>query len=687
MHVRRHIPLGWAIPLAAVTLGTVVMTGLIVGGVFASARALSVGMPVYYVLCLAAGVVTLGAGLHSRQTGWVLIGAASMTWTLGGIYYGMAGRPPAISPADVLWLVFYAPAVGGLIVLSRRYAAKADGRLWLDGVVGALGVASAVLLFALPRIVRGHHHGAAFTLYIIEPIADLGLVGVVIATLIACRAHAAKSWLVLGGGTALFTVTDSIYLVQSAQGTFDLGGPLVAGWLIALTLFALAAWMPATAVPARRSDAQSQLGWLLVVAVIPVSALAIRDLSFGELPGVVVATLALCGVLARLHLTHREARRALAAVTTQSLTDQLTGLANRTRLLADLEGVVGSGAKRLLVLFDLDGFKSYNDSFGHPAGDQLLRGLSERLAATCAHERARAYRMGGDEFCVLLDAVPSVASVIARLRAALQDRGEGFQISASSGHALIGEEALTPSDALRLADQRMFAEKYSGSPPAGVQVKNALVRALSERMHELGSHMDGVASMCAAVCLELGLPPKEAERVALAAELHDIGKVAIPDAILRKPGPLTPAEWELMHQHTIIGERIVLSAPGLRALGPMIRSAHERWAGGGYPDGLSGEQIPLGAQVIFVCDAYDAMTSERDYSTAVTPEEAVAELRRCAGTQFSPGIVDAFCRVHAALEAADRVPVNAPRPDPRAASSDLRSDAQVPAATSSVLAA
>src|SRR5947209_10944313 len=105
MHVRRHIPLGWAIPLAAVTLGTVVMVGLILGGVFASANALSVGMPVYYVLCLAAGVVTLGAGLHGRQTGWALIGAASITWTLGGVYYGLAGGPPAMAPADALWLL------------------------------------------------------------------------------------------------------------------------------------------------------------------------------------------------------------------------------------------------------------------------------------------------------------------------------------------------------------------------------------------------------------------------------------------------------------------------------------------------------------------------------------------------------------------------------------------------------
>jgi two-component system cell cycle response regulator len=655
MHVRRHIPLGWAIPLALLIPSTVILVGLILGGAFASARALNVGMPVYYVLCLAAGVITLGAGLHRRQAGWTLIGAASLTWTSGGIYYGVAGQPAGMSPATVLWLVFYGPAVAGLIALSRKYAAKADARLWLDGGIGALGVASAALLFALPRIVHGHLHGAALTLDIIEPVADLALIGVVIATLIASRAHAARSWLVLGAATAVFTVTDCIYLVEVAQSTFSLSGPLVAGWLIALTLFALGAWMPSSDVPARRSDAQSQLGWLLVVAAIPVSALAIRNVSVGELPGVGVAVLALFGVLARLHLTHRAARKALAAVTTQSLTDQLTGLANRGRLLADLEETAGAGRPCLVVLLDLDGFKSYNDSFGHPAGDQLLRNLSERLAVVCTHEGAHAYRMGGDEFCVLAGGGPAAAPLVARFRAALQERGEGFHISASSGHAMLGEEVSTAADALRLADQRMFADKYSGSPPAGVQVKDALVRALSERMHELGSHMDGVASMCAAVCLELGLPQKEAERVALAAELHDIGKVAIPDAILRKPGPLNDSEWELMHQHTIIGERIVVSAPGLRALGPMIRSAHERWDGGGYPDGLRGEQIPLGSQVIFVCDAYDAMTSERDYCAAVSAQEAVAELRRCAATQFSPSIVEAFCRVHAALEAADRV--------------------------------
>jgi two-component system, cell cycle response regulator len=127
------------------------------------------------------------------------------------------------------------------------------------------------------------------------------------------------------------------------------------------------------------------------------------------------------------------------------------------------------------------------------------------------------------------------------------------------------------------------------------------------------------------------------------AELHDVGKMAIPDAILHKPAGLAPDEWAFVHQHTIIGERILAAAPALRAVGALVRSSHERWDGRGYPDRLAGDAIPLGARVIAVCDAYDAMRSDRPYRRACPQDEALAELRRCAGRQFDPAVVEAFC--------------------------------------------
>ncbi len=147
----------------------------------------------------------------------------------------------------------------------------------------------------------------------------------------------------------------------------------------------------------------------------------------------------------------------------------------------------------------------------------------------------------------------------------------------------------------------------------------------------------------------LGVVGESLEELKLAAELHDIGKLAIPDAVLEKPGPLDVSEWAFVREHTAIGERILSATPALRAVGKIVRSTHERWDGAGYSDGVVGESIPLAARIVAVCDAFSAMTSDRPYRAAVSPEQALAELRRCAGTQVDPVVVEAFCEEAAAL--------------------------------------
>jgi HD-GYP domain-containing protein (c-di-GMP phosphodiesterase class II) len=177
---------------------------------------------------------------------------------------------------------------------------------------------------------------------------------------------------------------------------------------------------------------------------------------------------------------------------------------------------------------------------------------------------------------------------------------------------------------------------------AGRQSRDVLLSTLTEREPDLGEHLHDVAKLALGVGRELGMDPEDLDEVARAAELHDVGKVAIPDAILNKAGPLDESEWSFMRRHTIIGERILLSAPALRPVARLVRSSHERWDGTGYPDNLAGEDIPLGARILFVCDAYDAMTSDRPYRQALDPGEAQAELCRCAGTQLDPGVVRVF---------------------------------------------
>jgi two-component system cell cycle response regulator len=336
--------------------------------------------------------------------------------------------------------------------------------------------------------------------------------------------------------------------------------------------------------------------------------------------------------------------------------DVLTGLPNRRRLMQDLDDRLADreAEPTLLIVFDLDGFKAYNDAYGHPAGDALLTRLGERLEAAVSG-RGNAYRMGGDEFCVLAELKADGQDALAAAGStALRERGEGFEITASHGAVAIPHEATTASEALGMADQRMYARKGRKRTSAGRQATDALLKALAERNPGLGAHLDDVTDLCEAVGRELGLSDEEMTPLLQAAALHDVGKVAIPDAILDKPGPLDETEWEFMRTHTLIGERILAEAPALAEAAKIVRASHERYDGNGYPDALARDEIPLAARIVAVCDSYDAMTSNRPYRTAMSTELALSELHNGAGTQFDPRVVNAFVRATSSSLSAQR---------------------------------
>jgi diguanylate cyclase (GGDEF)-like protein len=400
---------------------------------------------------------------------------------------------------------------------------------------------------------------------------------------------------------------------------------------------------------------------LAVLMPLAFAVIAVGLLLYGwvaDLPPLagVLAAAGLLAAMARGGLTFRENVALLRHSRVEALTDGLSGLANRRRLMSDLDEALASAtveSGRTLAFFDLDGFKAYNDAFGHNAGDALLARLGRDLAKSVS-DAGEAYRLGGDEFCILLDReTDRVEPIVKRAANALSERGEGFTVTASFGVVQIPSEAQSSEAALQLADGRMYAHKDSRRATSRRQARDVLVQVLAEREPELRRHMADVSDLALRTGRELGLDPEELDIVARAAELHDIGKVAVPDDIIHKPGPLDDVEWRIMRQHTLVGERILAAAPALSAVARLVRLSHERWDGRGYPDGLEGEAIPIGARVIAVCDTYDAITSKRSYADAQSHEAALAELQRCAGSQFDPVAVKAFCAANpAALSAA-----------------------------------
>jgi diguanylate cyclase (GGDEF)-like protein len=479
------------------------------------------------------------------------------------------------------------------------------------------------------------------------PLGDIVLMGIAVGVVALTGWRPGPGWLLLAAGLALNGVADAIYGYQSATGTWVDGSVYDALFPAAALLIAWAAWQPS------RTTEIGLEGWRTFVFPMTFMVLGLGLVAFGLLADItpLASVLLVVGAgitLVRFGLTFGEYLRMLATSREEATTDPLTGLANRRALLRDLPAAAEAAtaaAPRSFVLFDLDGFKRYNDTFGHPAGDALLARLATNLSAT-VRPFGRAYRLGGDEFCVLVDGGgPKLESVIAAAVAALSDEGDGFDVTSSYGAVRIPAEAVEPRDVLQLADQRMYSQKDRRSSGAGRQTRDVLLGVLRERHADLHAHLCDVARLAQRVGLEFGMDADDLDVLTRAAELHDVGKMAVPDAILDKPGPLDADEWAFMQRHTIVGERILCAAEALRPVARIVRSSHERWDGGGYPDGLAGEAIPLGARIVFVCDAFDAMVTDRAYRQCMSVDQALAELRACAGTQFDARVVAAFEKV------------------------------------------
>ena len=603
----------------------------------------------YLGIEVAASAVLAVRGLQRRGAwrAWLMLSAGLLTKAVGDVIYSLSGNlatVPVPSVSDGFWLAFYPCAYASLLLLVRARVPRMLGAMRLDGVICGMTVAAVMACVMLPTAFADSA-GAPFwerATDLAYPIGDLVLMGAIVSAIALSGWRIDRTLAVLGAAIVAWEVADITYMFAVSDMAGDIADALV---LTGAAGMALAAAIDG---PRRQSGAEGDRGLFVPVAF---GAVALAILVGGTMLGLAVAGLLLAAaalglVLVRMARALAENRALLGASRAEASTDALTGLGNRRKLKEDLANILAASSEErpvALVILDLNGFKTYNDSFGHAAGDMLLTQLGASLSAAIRGQ-GEAYRLGGDEFCVLAaytgQEPDRLSSTAAR---ALSTRGEGFSITAAHGLVMLPAEAQDPSGALALADARMYANKATaGRPQTAGELTRVLTAVLEERAPTLAEHSKTVREFALATALRLGLADDELEAIRHAAPLHDIGKMAIPDSILDKPGPLSESEWRLMRQHTIIGERILAAAPALQAAARLVRSSHERVDGTGYPDGLRGGEIPLAARIIAVADAFDAMTAPRPYKPTLAIPEALAELERCAGSQFDPEVTAAF---------------------------------------------
>jgi diguanylate cyclase (GGDEF)-like protein len=561
------------------------------------------------------------------------------------------------------------------VVAAAVFYPTADMRGWTT--VGLLALlAASVVAEALPVPIQGVHVGATSlaTIFIAGAAVLYGWAPAVLlafATMVIVELHRRRPPMHVAYNAALYALSAAA-AGWAADLFVDLGGL----WelLLAPSLGALAFYLVdiglLSAVVAR-STRESVAGIFrryLRMTGVPFAIMASVTVLLVEVwDRSAPLTAALVGPLVAIALYQRSVHRALEAMRL-ARTDPLTGLGNPRafdeQLQRELETARAEGRQLALCMIDVDDFKQINDTHGHAAGDSVLAEIATRLRRS-----GETFRLGGDEFALVLPGCDELTgcaaarSVIERVVAGGYEHGIIPGISA--GVAVFPQHAVDRKELVRQADRALYASKRLGKNrvepcPEGdgrsgelrrlaagpdraarLHAAASLAHAVDARDTYTGSHSHAVGELAGSLAGRLGLEPEEVELTRLAGSLHDLGKLAVPEEILRKPGPLNAAERLVLERHPDIGFRM-LDSLSIEPVATWVRHHHERWDGRGYPAGLEGDGIPLGARIILVADAFDAMTSDRTYRSAMPPDRALAELEDCAGSQFDPRVVEAM---------------------------------------------
>jgi diguanylate cyclase (GGDEF)-like protein len=633
------------------------------------------------------------------------VGAFAAGSAVSLIYVVQGRAVPIPSPADLAFLGSYLFLLAAILLLpSRTLSVTSRTRALLDTLLIVVVVGALAWYFILaPDVLRLHDSTPAKIVNASYPAADVVLMCCLLVLAGLTRDPTfRRAATMLGIALIGLIAADGVREYQIVHGVLQAGTLLDAVRPLAYMLLGLVAGIIADGSagaatepdavnpllpPGRRSVPQIWRYLLPYCSVPAVVALMIYIArTSGDphraLPVYVAGALLIELVLLHQFLDYREligfASRN-ARLESLAANDPVTGVPNHRSVVTTLDGEIARarryGRACALLFLDLDHFKALNDSYGHPSGDAALREFASVVRAAL-REPDSLGRWGGEEFVAVLPETDDEAAMVVaeRVRAAVATHtfwaAGGAHLTCSIGVAAYPGNAGSRDALIERADQAMYAAKRlgrnqvrsagdpavaaldTGSGQHGSREESALsgtieaLAALVEaRDPQTGQHLRGVSALAARLALELGLDTSEAHRAGMAGRLQDIGNVAIPDGIVIRPEPLSEEEWAQVRRHPAVGAAVISRIPRLGMLAAVVRAHHERWDGRGYPDGLQGESIPLEARILAVADAFEAMVAGRPYRPAISPAAALAEIERCAGSQFDPEIVEALRRL------------------------------------------
>ncbi len=603
--------------------------------------------------------------------------AFAVALTLGGIgwlvywaAYADAARVPYPSLADGIWFVVYAADLFAVATLrERRDIYPRNVGLALEAAAVFLIVWGLATAFALPLLTRTIDASqAAIVTDFVYVVGDLTVLTAIATAFLFTGGRPGAVWGLLALAYSARAVADVFWLAETTHGTWQGGGVVDSAWTLRPLLIAAAALLPAMPRVAIRTPPRARIAIPAVLVLVGAGLAGVTVVAQLPRGAALLALLATLAASASLALAVRElslselARRGLP--TKAGPLDALTGLPPHARFQQRLAELERNPRRTFAVLLcDVVGLGAINAELGHEEGDRYLRMIGDALRRAAGID-GEAFRTGGDQFAVLVpDARAWHALLIAEriseaTAARTGTRGAALSIGvAERTHGLRSDQllkrarsALESARATRRGvvvwgpgiERETSAKEGYGADTAALST--ALARAVDAKDSYTRSHCETVSALCVLIASELGLSAERIAKLRTAGLLHDVGKIGIPDAILHKPGPLTDDEYEVMKCHTTIGHMIV-SGAGLAEEADWVLHHHERVDGRGYPDGLSGEAIPLEARIIFVADAFEAMTSDRPYRPGRPAALALEELRRHAGTQFDEACVEALAAV------------------------------------------